>query len=256
MSEEIKEQNIEDQVNNAIEEALDGQLESEENKKEKKKNSLKKTRIEQDLENLNYSAKDLMTLPENLEFKHTVQKVVEHLSKMSFLDEVEVQQEINKFAEKTAFAMNKDVVDIKEYLRLLDNIQVAKDRISALYQQALSQNNFVETLYLNLFKVWTGKFSKLSSDKRREGEAELILSWMWYTKIERKNVVTSLKTFHDNLNSKSDIVSRKITIHQEANRILGSYSQYSPEQLEALEDIEEGGRRGARGKVGWGDIKR
>jgi len=217
---------------NNIEENLDSEnknIEEPENE-EKKTKSNKKTRIERDIENLNYSAKQLMALPENAEFKHSILSSLEHIKKRKFLDEKEVYLELEKIAKKTMFQTDRNILDIKEYIYILDQIQAAKDRVSALYQQAVSDNNLVERVYNKLYKVWTGKFSKLSSDKRREGEAELILSWMWFTKIERKNILTYVKIFHENLNSKSEVVSRKITIHQESNRIVGGYYQQSPKE--------------------------
>jgi len=222
---------------------------------EEKEKPKKRTRLEVDLENLNYSAKELMSLPENEDFKIVLQKAMERLTAKHFLSESKVQEDLDVFAETTAFSA-KDVINIREYETILNEIQKAKDRVSNLYYTAISENNFVNDLYDCLLKVWTGKFSKLSSDKRREGEAELILSWIWFTKIERKNIVTMLKLFHENLNSKSEIVSRKITIYQEANRIGGSYVQYSPEDEETLEMVKEGSRAKARGKIGWGDVKK
>jgi len=207
------------------------EVETEEDVDETKK--VKKTKTEKDLEHLSLTAKELISLSENKEFLNLIQKTILRLKSTQFLTEDLVCKEILYFSNLTSFNFGT-VPSLEMFSQSLDKIQQAKDRISDLYQRSLSEYNSVETTYNSLFKIWTGKFSKLSSDKRREGEAEFILSWILFLRIERKNILNSLKIFYENLISKSDTVSRKITINQELNKLIGR-PLLNPEEREGGE---------------------
>lgn len=228
------------------------QQETQESKEAKE--SRKKTRLEQDLENLNCSVKDLMERPENAEFKDLIQRVMKKIGRKQFLEDNEIQKELNILREQTNFSIEDDFPDLNYYRDALNRIQNAKDRVSALYERALAEHNLIDSVYDALFKTWTGKYSKLSSDKRREGEAEQVLSWMLFTRIDRKNNMSILKTFHEHLTSKSDVISRKITIFLENNRILGSSTNFNPEFRDVMKSFHEKEKE-SRGTIGWGDVK-
>lgn len=183
---------------------------------------LKVSKKGKDLEILDKSVNELLNLNENEPFKfilvHFLKKII---SKKPFLDPEHVKQEMEKMNVSLSFSIVSED-DLSAYYNIIDTIQGYRDRLTELLNRAENEFVFLDSNYEHLYKMWTGKFSRLSSDKRREGEAEYILHFMFDEKETRRCLYNNIKNVYVNMKNKMDAVSRKITIYQEVRRFWGT----------------------------------
>ena len=76
----------------------------------------------------------------------------------------------------------------------------------------------MKTAYDTLKDMWIGCYSKLTSDKKREGEAERILSFLVQERLLRKEIHSLVKSKFNLMQGKMDAVSRHITLALEIRK--------------------------------------
>jgi hypothetical protein len=85
--------------------------------------------------------------------------------------------------------------------------------------QAQSDLLWIKKTHERLYAEWVGKYSEQKSDKKREGEAEEILNFFFNERMKRDEIFNLIKNKYDLLNSKLELVSRKITIALDNRKI-------------------------------------
>lgn len=203
------------------------------NKKEEatKKPTSKAKEIE--LEFLNKDINDILKDPSNYEFKKILIKTIEDLRAYKpYLDKDKVEEELDYIRENVSIEVEiENEADLELYNKIFDSLQAYRDRVVSLLTKAETESYLFDTYYNHLLKIWMGKFSKLNSEKRREGEAEYILDFMFKEKEQRKALHNSLKSFLNNIDRKKETVSRKFSIIQEVHRVIGISYGDSPEKF-------------------------
>ena len=207
-----------------IEKILDETLPEEKSLTAEEKRSVRKTLKEKDESFLDMTAEELINRPESLQFKKILLRKLEIIKNHKMRDIEQTRKEVEGMNIDISVDMANDT-DIELYNRIMEIIQGFRDRIHHILSQAYSDFCVVEEAYNNLYRMWTGKFSRLSSDKRREGEAEYILSELSEKRRERENFYSEIRNASKNLNDKMEVVSRKVTIIQEVHKILGFSTQ-------------------------------
>lgn len=181
----------------------------------------KKTKKEQDLEVIEAGIQDLLNDPKNIDFRKNLSKAILFLKTLEpFLDYGEIKKEISKIEFNTRNMSTYDD-DLHEYADILGILQGYRDRISSIFSRAENEYTILEEYYNSLKIQWTGKFSRLSSDKRREGEAEFILSFFIQKRLKSKILFNYVKNSYKNISNKIEVISRKYTVISESNKITG-----------------------------------
>ena len=135
-----------------------------------------------------------------------------------------------------------------------------------ILSKVYSDYHVVNESYENLYRMWIGKFSRLSSDKKREGEAEYLLSFLSEKRTERSNFFNEVRSASKNLSEKMEALSRKITIIQEVHKIIGL--TVGKENLAGAAKMMKNHRANIQekkskfknsvkeGQIGWSDINK
>ena len=130
--------------------------------------------------------------------------------------------------------------EIENYHRLINDIDQQRTRVVELTMMAQNDYNGIHSIYNQLISIWKGSFSGLGSDKKREGEADMIMHFLMNPKLRRKEIWEILKSKLSNLGNKMDAVSRKITIAQESRKMFpGHGKEYSSENKYRLSEKPE-----------------
>ena len=227
-----------------------------------KKTEKPKTRREHDMDFLPLHKHELVDKVPF--FKDILMDCVRRIKNHNFLDVEDAEKEVDFLAENTDIYYHlEDDLDFGIYISAMDDVQKARDTMTTIYSRAYSDHSIMNGFYNHLFKIWTGKFSNLSSDKRREGEAEYILHLLYAEVIRRENFLNKVKNYYYNLGNKMEAISRKITTIQMMHKLVGGIL-ISPEEFEekkkslkeANKKILEKSKKSPikTGKVGWEDI--
>jgi hypothetical protein len=122
--------------------------------------------------------------------------------------------------------------DIELNCTIIDMIQGYKDRLTALYCKAERDYELIEGNYQSLVKMWCGLFSQLSSDKKREGEAEMLFGFLDPERKKRAEVFSTIKQHLKNMSDKFFSISRKAAIHEHVYRLVGTGYIDQPDAFE------------------------
>jgi len=193
----------------------DETLESEEEVKEEQSN------VNEDDELMaiigHRSVVEMLNEGKNREYREMLVSSVEFLNGRKFLN---YNKTISELSKVSIHSVNLD--DYREedsnigmYARIINDIDNSRSRISNIMAYAQADLYWVEKTYETLFKVWVGKFSKMTSDKKREGEADQVLFFLLSERIKRKELIDTAKNKFNLMNAKMDAISRKITIASE-----------------------------------------
>ena len=172
-----------------------------------------------DEEMFSLDAKEILNIPENRVFKERLGRFIIEYKKRDFLE----QEEIDKAIEDTEIDITLSIdneEDIEIFNEQIDKVQKARDKFIKILNRANADYKFVSRWFEHFYEVWKGKFNRLSSDKKREGEAEFILSLMIDDLIRCDRMNDQAKSIYKNLNDKYESISRKITVIQELYKIL------------------------------------
>lgn len=112
--------------------------------------------------------------------------------------------------------------DIEMNCDLIDMIQGFRDRLTQLYVEAERDFGIIEMNYNAMYKMWVGVCSQLSSDKKREGEAEMLFVSYNEEREKRKQLVLAIKTHMKNMSDKFFSISRKAAIHEHVYKLVGT----------------------------------
>jgi hypothetical protein len=105
---------------------------------------------------------------------------------------------------------------------------------------AQADYNRIENAYESLLKIWVGKFSSSSSDKKREGEAEMILYFLLVERTKRKELYEMAKHKFNLFTFKMDAISRKISIAFEIRKSFpGKGHEYDIDKKSRAESLEK-----------------
>jgi len=183
------------------------------------------------VEELNFlsseEAKILVKDPLVKGFKSILLSYVNFLRERHPLNIKQINDELSQMKKKS-INLNKYISsgsEIEDYHRLINDIDQQRSRVIELTSKAQSDYNNIHEIHNNILSIWKGIFSKLSSDKKREGEAELIAEFLFLHEIKRKELFEALKSKLHDLTSKMDAVSRKITIAQETRKLFPGYGK-------------------------------
>lgn len=200
---------------------------------------------------------EILNKDENLSFKSALIDTMDFLKTRSFLNYEKIVKELN--------SIRKNSIDIDEYykvdhdlsmyIRIINDIDGYRSRVSDIFSRAQGDLYSIDKAYDSLYKIWSGRFSKQSSDKKREGEAEYILHFLFEERIKRKDLHDMAKTKYNMLSAKMEAISRKITIAQELLKIVpGGNLEYNSKNHRAEEKTSKisGTNYNARLKEGDG----
>lgn len=164
--------------------------------------------------------KDLLNEPENQEFKIHVLDFIENIKNRDFQNFAAVKKEINEIHPHSIDLndYNIDDVELRMYDKVINDIDSQRSRVSEIMSRAQADFLWIDSMFESLFKIWVGKFSKQSSDKKREGDAESILSFILIEKIRRREIFDLAKNKFMLLSSKMDAISRKVAIATELRK--------------------------------------
>lgn len=156
-----------------------------------------------------------------LPFKEKLIDFIEDMHGRKFLNKADISQEIRDM--KVDVIVEKtDDYDIESYIPLLNVITGFRDRLTSILSRAHAEHLYIEKKHEALFNAWFARFSKLSSDKKREAEAEYVLDFLLNERLERENLFNYVKNSVANMNSKYEVVSRKISIVHEVHKAVGA----------------------------------
>lgn len=173
-----------------------------------------------DEEFLSLDAKEILDLDYNKVFKDRLYEFIALYRDYDFLTEETIENFINKSDIDITLSIENEG-DIEIFNDQIDKIQRAKDEFMPILNKAYRDYKFVTRWFEHFHAVWSGKFSRLSSDKKREGEAEFILGFMIKDMIRCDAMYENAKSIFKNLLDKYEEVSRKITVIQEVFKIFG-----------------------------------
>ena len=177
-----------------------------------------------------------------------------------YLDYNGVKEELDKM--QLVIDIDKvDEDDLELFNEQLNLIQAYRDRATNLFSKAENEFNVFENEYIHLCKAWICH-SKQGSDKKRESEAEYLFDFIFKAKEDRRSVYNLLKRYVENLNKKTETISRKASIIQEAHKVIGiMYSDNNERYKEAIQSHRETVAEKAKkfreenkGKSGWAAI--
>lgn len=195
-----------------------------------------KSKKEQDNNFLGKTVNELLSTPEVEPFKKMILKDIKKIKEYEpFLDPKKTYAEIESINPNIALELISDD-DIEIYTHILDEIQGYLDRLTYLSNRAEREHSCIKYYYDHLYLMWVGKFSRLSSDIKRKGEAEYILDFMFDQLVERSNLLNTIQGITKNLANKKDTVSRKVTIIQETHRIIGSAVGEAPDKIKEAKE--------------------
>jgi len=164
---------------------------------------------------------DILNDSGNESFKDLLIESSLQMKSRKYLDIKKVKEEAGKMSVGIGLNLEEDT-DIELYNEIIDKIQSLRDRLARLFAIAQSDFHFLDKTYDHLFKIWVGSFSKQKSSDKREGEAELILHFMFKELINREDLFNYLKSILQNMNFKMEALSRKITVLQQVHKVIGS----------------------------------
>ena len=153
----------------------------------------------------------------NLDFKEALIDMMIMLNKRCFLDADKVKEEIFNITDHSINVddYETDSNDLITYHKIINDLDQSRSRLSELLSDAESDFECVKTAYDTLKNMWIGCYSKQTSDKKREGEADRILFFLIGERIKRKEVFSLVKEKFTLIKNKMDSVSRHITIDLE-----------------------------------------
>lgn len=164
---------------------------------------------------------EILNDSDNESFKDLLIESSFQMKNRKYLDIKKVKEESGKIAIGISLNLEEDT-DIELFNEIIDKIQALRDRLAKLFAIAQSDFHFLDKTYIHLFKIWVGNFSKQKSNDKREGEAELILHFMFKELIDREDLFNYLKNILQNMNFKMEALSRKITVLQQVHKVIGS----------------------------------
>lgn len=173
---------------------------------------------EEDYDDLTFiaikSVKETLNEEKNVEYKEMLISSFCMLKKRGFLNYDNVRKEIVSIRKNSIRIEDyvTDDTDLGMYHRIMNDIDQYRSRLSDIMSYTMADQYWIEKTYETLFNIWVGKFSSLSSDKKREGEAEMILFFLMPEKIRRKELYELAKNKFQQLNLKMETLSRKATI--------------------------------------------
>ena len=179
-----------------------------------------KIAVNEKIDFLSDDVNETIATVETLPFKEILCDTLIKIKDRKFLNGIDVSQEVKEM-DINILGTKNEIEDLELYTNFIDKISAFRGRLTPILSKAHSDFLFVEKHYESLYKSWVAKFSKLGSDKKREGEAEYILRFMLDERILRENLYNSVKNVMNSLNGKMEAVSRKITIMQESHKLIG-----------------------------------
>jgi len=209
---------------------------TEDNQSEEIDNSVKtkskaSSKKDQDIAFLEKDVNELLGDDHNRSFKEKlVQKILNLKCYQPYLDIDRVESEINSFRVDTNVVLEVEG-DIEIYTFLMETIKGYKERLFFLYNRAEKEYNLIENTYNHLFRMWVGKFSRLSSEKRREGEAEFILDFMFIEREKRRMIYNLVKNSLDQMTDLQSLCSRKVSVIQEVHKVIGNMTMDNPSKM-------------------------
>lgn len=219
--EEVVSENTEEKTNGSATEEF-----SAEQKKEFIENSEKKkapkTKRDADLDYLNLDVKQLMNLPENVEFRKIFIEAVSLFKDRHFQDIKKIKNEVEFYNNYPIIVDLEQDTEIEIYNHTMDVLQSYRDRLTTIISDTYADWNFIKKIYDDILEIWTGRFSKLSSDRRREAEGKFILHFLLKDRIERENLYKNVENVSMNITNKIEIVSRKISVLQIVYKVMGA----------------------------------
>lgn len=142
-------------------------------------------------------------------------------SKAGCLDYDEIMEELDSMNIPIAVEMSSDD-DIELNCQIIDIIQAYRDRLTQIYIDAERDFGIIEMNYTSMYKMWVGVCSRLSSDKKREGEAEMLLAPYNEEREKRKQLALAVKNHMKNMSDKFFSISRKAAIHEHVYKLVGT----------------------------------
>src|ERR1035437_8743397 len=158
--------------------------------------------------------KDLLNEPENQEFKIHVLDFIENIKKRDFLSYQDIKKEIEEIHPHSINLNDYDIDDsnLGMYKKIINDIDAQRSRVAEIMSHAGADFLWIDSMFESLFRIWAGKFSKQSSDKKREGDAESVLSFILIEKIRRKELLDLAKNKFFLLGAKMEAISKKTII--------------------------------------------
>lgn len=169
------------------------------------------------------SMKEFLTSDYDQRYKEPFLKRLKALKefKENALDYDEIMEELDSMNIPIAVEMSSDD-DIELNCQIIDMIQAYRDRLTQIYIDSERDFGIIEMNYTSMYKMWVGVCSKLSSDKKREGEAEMILAPYNEEREKRKQLVLAVKNHMKNMSDKFFSISRKAAIHEHVYKLVGT----------------------------------
>ncbi|MDO8609302.1 MAG: hypothetical protein Q7R95_02025 [bacterium] len=163
--------------------------------------------------------KGLIDDTENALFKNELKRIISQYCKSSFLNIDVTEKEIGNIDFDIGLKIEKDE-DIELYTEYIDRIQSNRDRMLSLLNLSDSDCLFFDLSYDYLHKLWTSRFSKATSQDKRDSEADIILHFFVKERAKRKLLHDKIKRVAYNLNEKMEAISKKIYIYNQVYRIV------------------------------------
>jgi len=234
----------------------------EENNIDPKPKAKQASKKDQDIVFLEKDVNELLGEDHNKSFKEKlVQKILNLKCYQPYLEIDMVEEEINSFRVDTNVVLEVEG-DIEIYTFLMETIKGYKERLFFLYNRAEKEFNLIENTYNHLFRMWVGKFSRLSSEKRREGEAEFILDFMFIEREKRRMLYNLVKNSLDQMTDLQSLCSRKVSVIQEVHKVIGNMTLDNPSKMSTeinahrknmSQKVKEFKEKN-KGATGWGAI--
>lgn len=206
--------------------------------------------------------KEYLKKPEHAGFVPIFSEKIQIIKNHAFLSYEDTLKEIENMNIPIHIEMAAED-DIELNCTIIDIIQGYKDRLTTLYCQSERDYEVIEGCYQSLVKIWVGMFSQLSSDKKREGEAEMIFGFLDPQRRLRTEVFSTVKQHLKNMSDKFFSISRKATIHEHVYRLIGSGYLDRPDAMERVlkerrskinEKMENLRKKIASGATGWDTV--
>jgi len=207
---------------------------------------------------------DIINLPKNKEFAKILIREINVLKNHPFLNIQDTRNHLDDF-ELNIEMFLKDDTYLSLYNDLLDDLESKRTESYRILDKANSDYTLIKAIYSSLKEIWLSKFSKETSDKKREGEAEYILSFMRDEIVRREVLKKRVDSVVEDVSQKINSVKKKVEIFDISHRVIGivsgnAGSEVKENFLKSLKEVKNESSEVKKGfnsgkKIGWNEIK-